>query len=251
MTFDFWTFLFEIVNFVVLAYVLHRLLYRPLRAAIDKRRAADAQAHADAEQARADAIAMQKQLQSQLADIEKQRLEAIRATREAAEAERRKLIADGEKMVARRQEEARHAIELQREDALRSLRAEVNSAAAELAERLLREAADATLQQQLIKRLVETLRQLSPADRAQVRGNGSDGEGVVLETAAALDAASVEQLNQAVGALVGRTVDLAVETRPALVAGARLRIGGHIWDASLAGQLETLPLAEPIGAENA
>lgn len=31
MAFNIWTFLFEIVNFVVLACILHRLLYRPLR----------------------------------------------------------------------------------------------------------------------------------------------------------------------------------------------------------------------------
>ncbi len=55
MTFNIWTFLFEVVNFVVLAYILHRLLYRPLREAIDRRRAEIAQTQAEAEQARAEA----------------------------------------------------------------------------------------------------------------------------------------------------------------------------------------------------
>ncbi len=88
MTFNIWTFLFEIVNFVVLAYILHRVLYRPLRAAIERRRAAIAQAQADAEKARDEALAMQKQLESQLADTERQRHEALQKTRELAEAER-------------------------------------------------------------------------------------------------------------------------------------------------------------------
>ena len=35
MTFNGWTFLFQVLNFVVLAYALHRLLYRPLREAIE------------------------------------------------------------------------------------------------------------------------------------------------------------------------------------------------------------------------
>jgi F-type H+-transporting ATPase subunit b len=251
MTFNLWTFLFQIVNFVVLAYFLHRLLYRPLRAAIDKRREAIAEAQAEAEKAHADAVAMQNQLKAQLADIEKQRQEAIQKTRGLAEAERQKLIADGEKVVARRQEEVRVTIERQREDALRSLRAELNSSAAELAERLLQEAAGGTLQQQLAKRLVEALAQLPENQRIQVRDDWSDGDGAVVETAATLDATSLQQINQAVNALMGQSVDLAVETKPALVAGARLRIGGHVWDASLAGQLEALQSGETEGQAHA
>ena len=34
------TFVFQIVNFVVVAFILHRLLYRPLYEAIDRRRQA-------------------------------------------------------------------------------------------------------------------------------------------------------------------------------------------------------------------
>ena len=146
MSFNIWTFLFEIVNFVVLAYVLHRLLYRPLRAAIDHRRAAILETQDEAEKARVDAVAMQKQVQSQLADMEKERHEAIQKTRELAGAERQKLIAEGQKIIERRQEEARVVIERQRADALRSLQAKLNSSAAELAERLLRESVGSTIQ---------------------------------------------------------------------------------------------------------
>jgi len=247
MTFNIWTFLFEIVNFVVLAYILHRVLYRPLRAAIERRRAAIAQAQADAEKARDEALAMQKQLESQLADTERQRHEALQKTRELAEAERQRLIAEAEKVVERRQEDARAAIERQRQDSLKSLRAEVNAAAAELAERLLREAAGTSLQQQLARRLVDSLTTLPETERARVRNDWKASDGAVVETAAALDSTSLEEINRAVEAVVGQKVKLAVETRPALVAGARLRIGGRLWDASLAGQLEALRAA---GANN-
>jgi F-type H+-transporting ATPase subunit b len=247
MTFNIWTFLFEIVNFVVLAYILHRVLYRPLRAAIERRRAAIAQAQADAEKARDEALAMQKQLESQLADTERQRHEALQKTRELAEAERQRLIAEAEKVVERRQEDARAAIERQRQDSLKSLRAEVNAAAAELAERLLREAAGTSLQQQLARRLVDSLTTLPETERARVRNDWKASDAAVVETAAALDSTSLEEINRAVEAVVGQKVKLAVETRPALVAGARLRIGGRLWDASLAGQLEALRAA---GANN-
>ncbi len=240
MAFNIWTFLFEIVNFVVLACILHRLLYRPLRAAIDKRRSAIAQAQAEAEKAHGDAIALQRQLQSQLADIEKERQAAIQKTRELAEAQRTRLIADGEQAVRRQRQEARAAIERERDDALRALRAEVSSQAIALAERLLQEAAGTTLQQQLANHLIDALAQLSDAERSRVRTDWQGADGAIVETAAALEPEKIRKINDAVDSVVGQTVKLAVETRPALLAGARLRIGGHVWDASLAGQLDAL-----------
>lgn len=246
MTFNVWTFLFEIVNFVVLAYILHRLLYRPLRAAIDQRRAMLAQTQSDAEAARAQAVAMQEQLQTQLAGMEQERQEAIQQARAVGESERQKLISEAERAIERRQAEVRASIERQREDALRSLRAEVSSSAAELAERLLREAAGTTLQQQLAGHLVEALTRLPDEERSRVRRDWKAADGAVVELAAPLDPGSMQKLNDAVASVVGQQVKLDVETKPALLAGARLRIGGNVWDASLAGQLETVR----AGSEN-
>ncbi len=44
MSFNLGTFLFQTVNFIVLVYILHRLLYRPLHEAIDRRAAEIARA---------------------------------------------------------------------------------------------------------------------------------------------------------------------------------------------------------------
>src|SRR6185369_16713189 len=62
VTFNVWTFLFEVLNFLVLAFVLHRLLYRPLREAVDKRKAENDKARVEAEAARKEADAAREQL---------------------------------------------------------------------------------------------------------------------------------------------------------------------------------------------
>jgi F-type H+-transporting ATPase subunit b len=245
MQFNWWTFLFEIVNFAVLAYILHRLLYRPLRDAIDKRRQANALAQANAEKAHADAVAMQKQLQVQLTEMEGQRQKAIEEARELGEIERRKLLAEGEKTLKRRQQELRQAIEREHEEASRSLRAELRTSAVELAERLLREASGAALSRQLATHLVETLKQLPESQRAQMRRDWASADGAVIETAEPIDDSLLGQFTDAISAVVGQKVSLDVQHAPALVAGVRLRIGGHVWDASLAGQLEAPPSEAP------
>lgn len=237
MTFNWWTFVLEAVNFVVLAYVLHRLLYRPLREAIDKRREANAHAQETAEEARQEAEALQQRLREQLAGAEQQRQELIHQTREHAEAERQKLLAEAEGAGRRRQEEARQAIEHERQEALASVRQEVINQAIELTRRLLGEASERTLHQQLALRLVQALEQLPDTEREHLRANWQSSDNSVLECAQDLDANTLEQLTKAVSAIMGQPVSLVVQKRPELLGGVRLRLAGHVWDGSLAGQI--------------
>jgi F-type H+-transporting ATPase subunit b len=238
MTFNLWTFLFEVINFVVLAYVLHRLLYRPLRQALDERREAYARMQAEAQKAGQDAAALQAKLQVQQTELEQQRQQVAHKAYEQAEAERQKILAEAEQAMQRRQEEVRQGLEREREEALQALHAEAVTMAIELTERLLREACDSTLHRQLAGRLAEALAHLPEAECTQLRDHWQPDDGAVLETAAELDGRIFQQVTEALAAVLGQKVNLVVQNRPALLGGIRVRVGGHVWDASLAGQLE-------------
>ncbi|HZT80691.1 MAG TPA: F0F1 ATP synthase subunit delta [Gemmataceae bacterium] len=246
MRFNLWTFLLEALNFVVLAYVLYRILYRPLRKAIEGRREAAQKAQAEAEKAVQEAAAMKERLRAEEAQIERRREEAIRKAHEQAEAERKRLLAEAEQAAAKQREEARRALERERAEALQALRGEVIGQAVSLARRLLQEAAEADLDRQLALRLAQTLDGLPDAERQRVRADWQPGDGAVLESANGLDGTTVARVGEAVSAVLGRPVTVAVQTRPELIGGARVRLGGHVWDATVAGQLEG---TSPTGGE--
>jgi F-type H+-transporting ATPase subunit b len=245
MNFNPWTFLFEVLNFVVLAAVLYRLLYRPLHEAINRRREAAAHAQAEADKAREQAVTLEQHLQAQLAEVEQQREAALRESRERAEEERKKVLAEAEVEVQRRREQGRQALKRECEEAWQKLRGEMTSLAVEVVRRLLRESCDRTLNDQLALHLIEELRQL-PADKRQaVRDQWQPEDGAVLEMAGELDDVTVQRIQEMAGELVGQPLTLATANVPALLSGVRLRLGGHIWDASLAAQLETsAPVSE-------
>jgi F-type H+-transporting ATPase subunit b len=248
MVFNVWTFLFQVVNFLVLVAILRWLLYRPLREAIDRRREANAKAQADAEAARREAAALQATLDQQLAEVDRKRAEVMRESRERAEAERQALMADTEAVSRRRREELEQQLAREREEALRSLRAELVHSAVEMASRLLSEASDSTLQHRLAGRLVDELRRIPVEERLRLRGEWDEGEAVVLETAAELNGDVLRDLGGAIESLAGRPMGLSVQVRPDLLGGVRLRIGGHVWDASMAGRLEELETIAAGGA---
>lgn len=242
MTFNVWTFLFEVLNFLVLAFVLYRLLYRPLREAIDRRKADDERARTEAEIARKEADAARSQLAAQLANVDRERLEVLRKAAEQAEAERMKRLAEADTAAKTVRDQAQRGVEQLRRDTLASLEGEVGKLAVGLAERLLTQACDAPLNNQLARHLVETLRAVPGEERERVRRDAGTG-GAVVESATALDEPTRGDLATAVRELLGRECAVKFEEKPALVGGALVRVGGHVWDATIAAQLEAAKVA--------
>ncbi len=240
MTFNVWTFLFEIINFIVLAYILHLLLYRPLRQAIDERRRANERERADAVKAHQEALALQKKVEDQLAEMDRTRQASLQEARQQALVERQRILTEAEQQTQRQQEEFRQNLTREREEMLQKLRAELVALAVTVSERLLREACDRTLHQQLLHHLAERLEQVPANERAALRDQWQPEDGVALESASVVDPDALAELTRSVTALLGQAVPISVRVRSELLGGARLRIGGHIWDGSLAGQLQDI-----------
>jgi F-type H+-transporting ATPase subunit b len=248
VTFNVWTFLFEVLNFLVLAFVLHRLLYRPLREAIDRRKAESEKARAEAEAARKAADAVKEQLAARLAEADRERTEVLRNAAEQAEAEKAKRLAEAEAAANAVREQARRDAEQLRHDTLAGLEGEVGTLAVGLAERLLSQACDASLNGQLARHLADAIRAVAGDERERVRRDAANGEAVV-ESAAPLDDAGRADLTAAVRELLGRECEVRFEVRPALVGGVLVRAGGHVWDATVAAQLAAARTAVSGGGD--
>ena len=68
MQFDWTTFILEILNFLVLVWILQRFIYRPVLAMLDARQQRIKDETGRAEQLRSDAEALRQQYESRLAD---------------------------------------------------------------------------------------------------------------------------------------------------------------------------------------
>src|SRR5262249_1762381 len=94
-------------------------------------------------------------------------------------------------------------------------------------------------------RLAEELRRLPDGERERLRRGWRPDDGAVLEAAADLDGAALGQVHGAVAQALGRPAALTVQAAPALPGRAPPRVGGWVWAASLAGQLEAVRRGVP------
>ena len=102
MNFDLTTFILEIINFIVLVWLLRRILYDPVMTAVKKRQTFIADKIAVAEEKEANASRLKLQTQNRLADWDE---------------ERRRLLAEllDELQVKRRQEDETLKVQLEQE----------------------------------------------------------------------------------------------------------------------------------------
>ena len=86
------TFILELINFVVLIWILNRFLYRPVMNVIAQRKAAIQKTLSEAETTRSDAQALQSQYENRLTEWEQEREKARAQLRDEISAERNRLL---------------------------------------------------------------------------------------------------------------------------------------------------------------
>ena len=240
MAFDWLTFGFEIVNFLVLVWLLHRLLYRPVLALIERRQADIAARAQAAETLRAEAERLKAEYDRRLQDWANERAKARRELDEEIERERQRRLQELETELAeRRQREAalreREAAELRR-----STEREALALAGRFAARLLGVAAGPELEARLVQLLVEQLGALPAERRAALREALRTASAPLQVTSAyRLDDSQRAELARALAALAGDgTPAIDYHEDPALLAGLRLQVGAWQLGANLQDELQ-------------
>jgi F-type H+-transporting ATPase subunit b len=244
MTIDWWTLALQAVNFLILAWLLQRFLYRPVLAAIDRRRAETVAAQdraADAEHraaaAERDWQARRKALDAEAVDLRRRaETEAARRAAEVGEAAR----AQADRLLA----DARAAIDAERRQAGDDLGRQAAGVAAALAGRLLLLAAPATGPAPFLALLADRLAHLTAGERGALAGGT-----LTVEVAPALAEAEQEGWRRRLLDALGTTATLGFAAAPELIAGARLVSPGAVlgvsWAEALAAAEREMSHAEP------
>ena len=208
------TFILELINFLVLVWILKRFLYRPVLDTIAKRRAAVQKTLADAQATHQEAEAMQAQYQNRLADWSKEQEEAHAQLRTELAAERKRLTEALEQELDTQREKARVQAEQEQRAQVRRCEEAALAQAAHFASRLLAGLTGPELEDRLTGLALEQLGELSGERREAV-------------------AAALTQLVQAKEG----SLSLHVQQNPDLIAGLRISVGPWVLRANLRDEL--------------
>lgn len=241
MGFDFTTFLFELANFALLLWILQRVLYRPLREGVERRRAAMARERELAAEERAAAGALRAEAEERLEEVDRLRETIVADAREQAAKEEARILEHAREEAEAERERVQRTLEREREEALAWLREATVDNATEIAGRLLRDLLPEDADRVLLGALVASIPEQGDAFRAQASGARGDGP-LVVELCAPrpLDDEVLATLRSVLEETLARPCRLSLREDPSLLAGVVLRVGDRVLDASVAGHLSAL-----------
>ncbi len=233
MLIDWFTVAAQIVNFLILVWLLKRFLYKPVLKAIDDREARIAETVRKAEEEKAAAEAEHASLREKNDAFETERGRLLARARDEAREE-------GKRLLERERAEAEAARGKWRE----GLAAEQRRFGDEVGARvrgevfsLLRQAfgdlADETLEERMAEAFARRVRESKDTLAGMAEAAKNDGSGFVVKTAFELPASGGESLKRAIAETLPAGADAPVrfETDPKLVGGVELIAGGRklVW----------------------
>jgi F-type H+-transporting ATPase subunit b len=231
MEIDWTTFALEIINVLVLVWILKRFLYRPVLDTLALRRAGVERTLAEAREIEARAKALQEQYESRLADWEEEKAGARGQLDAELTLERsRQMQVLGEALAAERKRNA--AVDAHRRQEIeRAHEISAMAQAQRFTAALLTRLASPAIEGRLVDLLLEDWAGLPESQLAVLRSAAAaEGAGVVVTSAFALAPEQQRRISAAISARL-RQPALGFREDPKLLSGLRLSLGP--WHLSL------------------
>jgi ATP synthase F0 subunit b len=169
------TFLIELVNFVVLVFVLQRLFYRPLREVMQRREAQVRQKLDAAEQTQKTVEALRDEVSRERRQLEAERRSVLDEARKESLAERDRIVAEAREDAAREVERGQGLLDRERDAVRARLHDDVLAEVVHLTESTLEAIGAKAVCDSLASRLVDYLENLPSKEVDRLRAAAKRG----------------------------------------------------------------------------
>lgn len=224
MEFDLFTFIAQIVNFLILVALLRIFLYKRVIRAMDEREAKIAsrlQSAQDKEQA---AERETETYRKRKEELEQQRDRLLDQAREEAENRRKELIRDARQEVEESRKLWQRGLQQQKERFLASLRKRSGEQAQRIARQALQDLAEEDLDRRIGNVFLKRLKQLPQQDREELASRLGDSRSARLASAFDLPKSLQDELREELARIAGGEVEVVHETASQLIAGVELKV---------------------------
>jgi F-type H+-transporting ATPase subunit b len=246
---DWFTVVAQVVNFLILVWLLRRFLYRPIVDAMQAREARIAAQLGEAENKLAEAGQARQRYETQRAELDAKRDDILRAAREEAEASRQQMLNEAREAFRSAQARWKSLLEQEQTAFQHELRQRAGTQTMAIARQALADLANVELEQQIVSVFVDRLKALDEPARAMLAEAGTDGQTPLrLVTSFELQDETRDRLRAALRQHLATGGDAEFVTSPDVLAGIELRADGHKLAWSLDGYLDQLEqrLAETL-----
>ena len=225
----------QIINFLVLVWMLKKFLYQPVLDAIDEREKTISSRLKQAEDLKQQAIKQNEELKEKNAAFNQEKTELMNQAVIAVEAQRIKLLkqaSDEADAFLRKQDQIR---EDSQENLNKQISVKTRQGVLDIAKKTLTDLASASLEQQTIDVFLSRLGQLSEEEQTSFKSNFKAGsEPMLVESAFELPLKQQSEIKDVVGKILSAKPVFRFEINPQWITGIVLTANGYqlAWNVS-------------------
>ena len=252
MEVDWFTLIAQVINFLVLVYLLKRFLYGPILKAMEERQGKIAAQLEEAEEKKQSAEREKRQYQEKNKLFERRSKQMLARASQEAEAHRRKLIEEARREVDELQEGWFRALTQERDAMFQELRRQTVQHVCMAIRRALADLADGEVERQIVRVFLERLGRMDGEERQKMMEGMREAGRVEVLSAFDIPGPEKQIIRDALQDwLPSDDVDVHFRHSPDLIAGIELRAGGCKLAWSLDDYVRTMEenLAQVIEAQ--
>jgi F-type H+-transporting ATPase subunit b len=224
VTISWFTVAAQVVNFLILVFLLHRFLYDPIVETMEKRQATIRTRLKEAESARHAAEAEAEKYRRKQRELDEQQTERLAKLRDEMAAERENRLQELRNETAELREQWHEALASEQDEFARELRSQLGREFFRLSRRALADLADAELEMQAAKVFMRHIREQDTDQwRAFVEEIHTKREPIVVRSAFELSPDLRREITHTLQGAIEADVDVRFEQEPSLISGLELQ----------------------------
>jgi F-type H+-transporting ATPase subunit b len=227
---NWFTLVAQIVNFLILLYLLKRFLYGPVIDMMDKREQKIAARLQEAEEKHNEAEQQAERYRQQRRELEEERGERLTAIQEEVEARRKDLLKEAHEEVQKKKQDWQEALQREQDAFMQELRQRLGREATEVARRALQDLADVQVEQRMADLFVTRIQELDPTERDEISESIQESDGkIVIRSTFELPEEMQQRITDAVQSQIMDEggLDARFETSPDLISGIEMQVDGY------------------------
>jgi len=241
MLIDWFTVGAQILNFLVLVYLLKRFLYGPIINAMNKREEEIASRLDEAQQKRAEAEEEMESYRRKNREFDEKREEMFRKSREEAEAEKKEFLKEYRQEADELRTKWYEAVREEKNSFLQELRKRAGEQVCSVARKALSDLSDAELEQRVIHVFIRHIKDLDRNEREKIKKSLEEsGKGLLITSAFEIKTGDRKEVTREIHNALGGGAEVTYDISPVLICGIELKTDGNIIGWNLDDYLKTL-----------
>jgi F-type H+-transporting ATPase subunit b len=238
---DWFTVIAQILNFLVLVFLLQRFLYKPILQGMQTRQKRIEARWQEAQEKQAEVQRQAESYRRMLEALKEQQEEQVLEMKANVEAQRQQLVQQVRIEVEEIQEAWRESLWQEQDRFLQSLREQIAQQTCQVARRALEDLGNATLEEQMLAVFMTRLEQLDQGEwQAIAQSLAESPQAILIRSRFELSHQKRQLLRDFFQEIFGEERPLRFITSPAPICGIEVKLGGYEIAWSLDDYLQTL-----------